>query len=222
MKLKMMSAAWALCLASSAAFAQEAEEVAKPVIVPPPPAGKAEVVFFRQPGYAGSAISCAVQENGAKVASLPPGRFFIVVAETGRHTYTTASSGTDNGVFFDLKPGDIKYVGCTIVPGFWVGKADLEIPIRDDAFSTKMWKQVTPDRIVSPNVLTKAQLAAAMATSSASPAAAPVPAVASAPATAAPATVPAATPAVAAPSPSAGAAVTSPTPAAVTTTPVTK
>ena len=165
-KFKSVSFALGLCVMSGAALAQQAEEVAKPVVVPPPPAGKAEVVFFRATGL-GSAISCAFQENGAKIASLPPGRFFVLIADAGHHAYTTASSGDEQGIFFDLKPGDIKYVGCHIVPGFWVGKADLEIPIRDDAFATKMWKQVTPDRIVSPNVLSAAQLAAAMAGASA-------------------------------------------------------
>ena len=218
-KLKSVPLALGLCLMSGAALAQQAEEVAKPVVLPPPPAGKAEVVFFRMSGFMGSAISCAIQENGAKIASLPPGRFFVLVADAGRHAYTTASSKEDNGIFFDLKPGDIKYVGCNIIPGAWSGHADLEIPIRDDAFATKMWKQVTPDRIVSPNVLSAAQLAASMTASSAAtvptPASAPVAApvalaVASAPApapaapaTPAPVAAPAPAPALAASAPAA-------------------
>ena len=168
-----------LCAIPGAALAQQADDVARPVTVPTPPAGKAEVVFFRMPGFAGSAISCAIQESGAKIASLPPGRFFVLVADAGKHVYTTASSGADHGIFFDLKAGDVKYVGCQIVPGLWSGKADLEIPIRDDAFATKMWKLVSPDRVVSPNVLSAAQLAAAST-------AAPAPAATSAPAPAAP------------------------------------
>ena len=164
-------------LASGTAMAQQAEEPARPVVVPAPPPGQAEVVFFRMTGFRGSAISCAIHEKGEKIASLPPGRFFVLVSDPGTHTFTTASSGEDHGIFFDLKPGDIKYVGCNIVPGFWAGKADLEIPIRDDAFGTKLWKNVTPDRIISKNVLTPAQLAAAAAptpTPAAAPVAAPV------------------------------------------------
>ena len=161
--IKALPLVLGLCLVSGTALAQQAEETAKPVVVPAPPAGQAEIVFYRMPGFAGSAISCAIHEKGEKIASLPPGRFFVLVSDPGTHTFTTASSGDEHGIYFDLKPGDIKYVGCTIVKGFWAGKADLEIPIRDDAFGTKLWKNVTPDRIVSHNVLTAAQLAAAVA-----------------------------------------------------------
>jgi len=164
-KFRMMSApfAMALSLVSGVALAQQAEEVPKHVLLPAPPSGRAEIVFYRMPGFAGSAISCAIHEKGAKLASLPPGRFFVLAADPGAHTFTTSSSGEEHGIFFDLKPGDIKFVGCTIVRGFWAGKADLEIPLRDDFFGTKLWKSVTPDRIFSPDVLSAAQLASATA-----------------------------------------------------------
>ncbi len=132
----------------------------EPVTVPAPPAGKAEIVFFRPSGFAGSAISCAVSENGAKLSSLPPGRFTVILADTGRHTYSVSSEATDQ-VFFDLKSGDVKYVKCTVQMGFWVGRPKLDVAIQDE-FTTKTWKSVDPSRMGS-SALTDAQLQAANA-----------------------------------------------------------
>lgn len=44
------------------------------VIIPPPPAGKGQIVFFRTGTIMGAAMGCAVNEGGQKVSSLGAGR----------------------------------------------------------------------------------------------------------------------------------------------------
>jgi len=136
------------------------DDVKEHVRVPAPPEGKAEVVFFRPGGLGGSAISCAVSENKTKISSLPPARFFILVAEPGEHVYTAASESKDE-VFFDLKPGQIAYVKCSVAMGILVGRPKLEAA-QDLEFTSKTWKSVTEDRI-SDAVLTDAEIATALA-----------------------------------------------------------
>jgi len=145
-----------LFLAATPAFASF--DKPESVTVPPPPPGKAEVVFFRAGGFAGSAISCAVREGDTKISSLPPGRFFIMVAEPGKHTYASTSSSSD-GVYLTLNAGEIHYVRCSIHTGFWAGKGSLDVA-KDEEFTSKLWKSVDPSRI-SPSVLTDEQIKAA-------------------------------------------------------------
>lgn len=160
-------------LASFAAPALASETTPEQVVIPNPPAGKAEVVFFRHPGFAGSAISCAPQENGNKISSLPPGRYAVLVTGPGPHAY----SGGDNvkdGVALNLKPGSITYVQCAIRVGFWAGLPVFTVAHEED-FSTKLWKSLDKSRS-GPNVLSEEQLKAALAEQAAATPAAPAPA----------------------------------------------
>ncbi len=186
--LKHVRAIAVLPLVMSAVPALASPETPEQVIVPSPPPGKSQVVFFRDGGYAGSAISCAVSEGKTKISSLPPRRFFILVTDPGRHTYSVSSDAKDE-IFFDLKPGQTNFAKCHIEVGFWVGRPKLEV-VEEVMFTSKTWKSVEKDRI-GPNVLTDEQIKAAVAQQSA-PAAEPASAPAPAPA---PATAPAPTPA---------------------------
>jgi len=159
-------------LASFATPVLASETTPEQVVIPNPPAGKAEVVFFRHPGFAGSAISCAPQENGSKISSLPPGRYAVLVTDPGPHAY----SGGDNvkdGVALNLKPGSITYVQCAVRVGFWAGLPVFTVAHEED-FSTKLWKSLEKSRS-GPNVLTEVQLKAALAEQAAVPPAAPTP-----------------------------------------------
>src|SRR5262249_863416 len=135
----------------------------------------------RPTGFAGSAISCAVSENGAKISSLPPGRFFVVVVDPGKHTYSVSSEATDQ-IYFDLKPGQTNYVKCHVETGMWAGRPKVDVGQERD-FTRKTWKWVDPSRM-GPGVLTDDQIKAALAASTTT---APV-AAAAAPASAAPPT----------------------------------
>lgn len=143
--------------------APAAASITKPesVQVPPPPPGKAQVVFFRSGGFVGSAISCAVKDEGNKISSLPPQRFIIYLVEPGKHTYSTASSSAE-GVSLSLKAGEVRYVQCTIKAGFWAGKASLDLAT-EEQFTSKLWKSVDPANVHSSSVLTDDQIKAANA-----------------------------------------------------------
>lgn len=151
-------------------------EKAELVTLPTPPAGKAQMVFFRKGGMVGAAISCAVSEAGSKVSSLPPARFFVVVTEPGRHTYTVSSEAKDE-LFVDLKAGETQYAKCSVAMGIMAGRPKLEVATAAE-FTSKMWKSVTADRMTA-NVLTDEQIQTALAAqAAANAAAAPAPAAA--------------------------------------------
>lgn len=167
----LASLAVAGMLAATPALASP--DKAELVTLPAPPAGKAQMVFFRKGGFAGSAISCAVSEAGTKISSLPPARFFVVVTEPGKHTYTVSSEAKDE-LYMDLKAGETQYAKCNIAMGFMAGRPKLEVA-QPAEFTSKMWKSVDKDRM-SANVLTDEQIKAALdaqAAASAAPAAPP-------------------------------------------------
>lgn len=185
-----MKLRFAMGLLAASAIAHPAlasDTTPEQIVVPAPPPGKAEVVFFRQAGFVGSAISCAPQDNGVKVGSLPPGRFAILVTEPGHHTLSGGGNVTD-GVVLNLKPDTISYVSCTIKVGFWAGQPVFTVAHEED-FSTKLWKSVEKSRL-GPNALNDDQIKAALAAQ-----AAPATAAATPPTTPAPASTPAAAPA---------------------------
>lgn len=93
-------------------------------IVPAPPKGKGQVVFFRKGGFVGSAISCAVHENGAKLTRLPPGKYHVHVAEPGIHEYSVRSEATDT-LRLEVEPDETYFAQCTITMGIMAGRPNL-------------------------------------------------------------------------------------------------
>ena len=138
--LKLRSIALIVAAATTSAPAFASTDKAELVTVPPAPAGKALVVFYRPGGYAGSLISCAVSEDGKTVSSLPPKHYFILIAEPGRHTYSVASESIDK-VVLTLKPGETMYTRCGVTLGIFAGRPKLEVTIEQD-FTSKEWKSV--------------------------------------------------------------------------------
>lgn len=93
------------------------------IVIPTPPAGKGQVVFFRNSAM-GLAISCAVSENGAKVSSLPPGDYFIAVADPGKHTYAVSSEAKDE-LSLEVEPNETQFAICKIKMGIMAGRPTL-------------------------------------------------------------------------------------------------
>jgi hypothetical protein len=82
------------------------------------------VVFFRKGGLIGAAISCAVQENGAKLSSLPPGRYAVIPAAPGIHNYAVRSEATDT-LRMEIEPGETYFAQCKIGMGVFAGRPNL-------------------------------------------------------------------------------------------------
>lgn len=154
-----------MLLVSVTGQARATEEQFEPIAIPEPPAGKAQMVFFRPGGFQGALISCAVSEGESKLSSLPPARYFVAVVEPGRHIYSV-SAETKDRILYDLKPGQTEYAQCKIETGFFAGRPKLN-PARDIDFKSKLTWKLAKSEGAGPGVLTEEQIKAALAAQSA-------------------------------------------------------
>lgn len=94
-----------------------------------------KVVFFRKGGLFGAAISCAVFENGVKVNSLPPGKYFEIAATPGIHQYSVRSEATDT-LRIEVEAGETYYNECSIGMGVMAGRPNLA-PVDEARWNSK-------------------------------------------------------------------------------------
>lgn len=119
--------------ADKAPAAQEKKAEAKAkagALVPPPPAGKGQVVFYRN-SMTGALISCRVHENGKVVNRLPPRKYFVFTAAPGAHEFTVKSEATDK-IRVEVEDGETQYVRCAIGMGIGLGRPNLSPQSRED------------------------------------------------------------------------------------------
>lgn len=116
-------AAATVALSPAAAGAKEAKKPVDPIVIPPPPAGKGQIVFFR-PGGMGFALGCSVNEKGGKISSLGAGKYFVMVTEPGRHEFTVKSEAKDV-LALEVESDETQYAKCRIKMGIMVGRPDL-------------------------------------------------------------------------------------------------
>jgi hypothetical protein len=109
--------------ADAAAVVAKADAAVDVVTEPTVPA-TGKIIFFRKGGLMGAAISCAVFEKGAKVNSLPPGKFFEIDATEGVHEYTVRSEATDT-LRIEVEAGETYYNECSIGMGIMAGRPNL-------------------------------------------------------------------------------------------------
>lgn len=88
-----------------------------------PPEGQGQIVFFRTGGQ-GFAMGCSVNENSEKISSLGAGRYFMMVATPGAHSFSAKSEATDT-LNLEVEPDETQYVRCKIKMGFMAGRPDL-------------------------------------------------------------------------------------------------
>lgn len=131
-------AAAALMTVSAPAIAADKEK-ATPVAIPAPPAGKGQIVFFR-PGGMGFALGCSVNEKGQKISSLGAGKYFIMVAEPGRHEFTVKSEAKDV-LALEVEADETQYAACKIKMGIIAGRPDIR-PATEAEFRAKTFKMV--------------------------------------------------------------------------------
>ena len=146
-RLAVLAAACAL--AASPALAAEtppARQNAVDIVIPVPPAGKGQVVFFRKGGLAGAAVACTVHENGKKVSSLGGGRYVIVVTEPGRHQYSVKSEATD-ALALEVEPDETQFAACKIKMGIMIGRPDISPATEAEFRAVKSLKLVDADDI---------------------------------------------------------------------------
>lgn len=117
-------------LAAGTAAPALAEE-AVPATISPPAAGQGQVVFFRPSAFVGSAIRCTVREDGKMIGRAGNGRYFVVPAAPGKHTYTTKTEATDT-LNVEVEPDETTYVKCKIGMGLVAGRPNLSPATPDD------------------------------------------------------------------------------------------
>jgi hypothetical protein len=157
----------------------EAEEqgsvLAADIKIPKPPAGKGQVLFYRKGGLSGSAVACSVHEKGQKVSSLGGGRYFIMVADPGRHEFTVKTEAKDM-LALEVEPDETQFASCKIKMGLMVGRPDIRPATEAEFRAMKKFKLVdAEDMGPGPGALRPAELAAALAAPAPAPAAAPAP-----------------------------------------------
>jgi hypothetical protein len=129
-------AAVADAAAPAGAAVEAVADMAKPAAAAGSGTGK--LVFFRKGGLMGMAISCAVFENGVKVSSLSPGRYFEIDATEGVHQYSVRSEATDT-LRIEVEAGETYYNECSIGMGIMAGRPNLS-PVDEARWNEKKGK----------------------------------------------------------------------------------
>jgi len=151
-----------------------------PIAIPAPPAGKGQIVFYRT-GTMGFALGCSVNERGQKVSSLGTGKYFIMVADPGRHEFTVQSEAKDV-LALEVEDGETQFAGCKIKMGIMVGRPDIRPSTEAEFRAAKNLKMVdAEDMGPAPGALRPEQVAAALAAPVPEPAAVPAAAAADGP-----------------------------------------
>lgn len=95
-----------------------------PIVVPAPAQGKGQIVFFRPGAFVGSAIRCTVREDGRMIGRAGNGRYFIVSAAPGKHTFTTKTEATDT-LNVEVEPDETTFIKCKIGMGVMAGRPNI-------------------------------------------------------------------------------------------------
>ncbi|WP_157218834.1 DUF2846 domain-containing protein [Flavisphingomonas formosensis] len=136
----------ACAMAGGTALAEPATDSAPaagaPVVIPPPPAGMSQVVFFR-PSAMGMAISCNIRENGKMLGTTNNGRYWVLTTTPGAHKFTTKSEATDE-LNMEAEADETSYVKCKIGMGIVAGRPNLS-PSTKEEFDGKSAKMKPSD-----------------------------------------------------------------------------
>lgn len=172
-----------LALAPATAFSKDKKEAAAEVeeagamlaadmVLPKPQAGKGQIVFYRKGGFVGSAVACSAWEKGQKVSSLGGGRFFVMVADPGKHEFSVKTEAKDT-ITLEVEPDETQFVECKIKMGIMVGRPDIRpVPEADFRAAKKLKLTDEDDMGPGPGALRHAEFKAAQEAAKA-PAAAP-------------------------------------------------
>ncbi|MGH8028103.1 MAG: DUF2846 domain-containing protein [Pseudoxanthomonas sp.] len=89
-----------------------------------PPAGKGQVVFFREKKFVGGAIGYKVREGENELGKLSNGTYFVSVVDPGAHEYTVHSEAKDI-LNLEVEAGETYYVTGGVTMGVFAGRPNL-------------------------------------------------------------------------------------------------
>jgi hypothetical protein len=160
-------AALALSASASAAFAQFAPSATGgAALLPTPPAGQGQVVFYRKPMFSLIPFNWIVREDKTEICEMVAGTYCVAAANPGTHTYEVHSE-VKNDLTLEVDAGETYYVVGGIAMGVIVNHPTIA-PTPKAQFDA-----------LSPRLKVKAPILAApapVATPVADPAPAPAPA----------------------------------------------
>lgn len=92
--------------------------------IDPPPAGKGQIVFFRDKKFVGALISYMVREGTTELGKLSNGSYFVLATDPGTHIYAVHTETKDN-LTLEVEAGETYYVSSGITMGFMAGRPNL-------------------------------------------------------------------------------------------------
>jgi hypothetical protein len=89
-----------------------------------PPAGKAEIIFWRPGTVIGAGLGCTVHEGAAEVARLGAGKYWVEIVDPGKHVYFTQGEVKDT-LPMEAEEGETYFVRCAIGMGIVAGRPQI-------------------------------------------------------------------------------------------------
>jgi hypothetical protein len=97
---------------------------ATPGKIAPPPAGKGQVVFFRESRFTGAMMSFMVREGTNELGKLGNGNYFVATLAPGAHDFAVHTENKDT-LHMEIEDGETYYVMGSISMGFMAGHANI-------------------------------------------------------------------------------------------------
>lgn len=94
--------------------------------------GKGQVVLFRPGMFMGGGITWKIRENGVELGTLSSGRYLIIDAEPGVHTYTATTEATD-AITIEVEEGDTYFIETAVAMGALIYRPNLR-PSNQETF----------------------------------------------------------------------------------------
>lgn len=95
-----------------------------PAVIPAPPAGQGQIVFWRPGSLGGAAIGCGVNIGTERISALGRGKYFVLNLAPGAYEFNAKSEAKDV-LNLEVEPGEVSFVKCTIRMGIMVGRPNL-------------------------------------------------------------------------------------------------
>jgi len=97
-----------------------------PIVLPRPPKGEGQVVFFRQKSLLGTGQWFNVREDGKALGKLTNGAWFVQAEAPGTHTFTAKSEPEfKDKLTLKIDAGETYFVEGVLTKGVVIGVADL-------------------------------------------------------------------------------------------------
>lgn len=92
--------------------------------IAPPPAGKGQVVFYRERHFTGAAVVFKVREGDKVLGKLSTGVYFVAVLDPGAHDFSVHTENKD-ALHMEIEAGETYFVAGSISMGFLVGESHI-------------------------------------------------------------------------------------------------